>query len=238
MARVLAVLPARGGSKSIPRKNLVDLGGKPLIAHMIQSTLAVRQITDFVVSTEDEEIAEVARRYGAAVPFMRPADLAEDLVPGLPVLQHAVNEMERRTGAPYDYIVLMQATAPLTRSVDIEQCVVRLMQGGCESVVTCVRVTTYHPFRMKRIIGGDVLVNYIDQGFEDMRPRQILPPVYKRSGGVYASTRKTVMENNTIVGPDARAVVVPDEIGIDIDNMADLVLTRFYYDQLNAKRGG
>lgn len=222
----LAVIPARGGSKSIPKKNLADLGGKPLIAHMIGHALAVKELTDLVVSTEDSEIAEVAIEYGAQVPFFRPSDLAGDMVPSLPVVQHAVREMEALKDEHYEYVVLLQATAPLCRPQDIKACLRRLFQGGMDSVVTVVPIRSPHPFRLKRIVGEDILVNYIDQGFEDMRARQLLPPVYKRSGAVYASTRETVMVRDTLVGPDARAVIVPEETGIDIDGPLDLALAR------------
>jgi len=233
--RILVITAARGGSKSVPRKNLADIGGKPMIAHIIAAALRVPLITDFIVSTEDAEIAKVAQSYGAKVPFLRPPELAGDLVPSEPVLQHALREMENRTGAPYDYVALCQTTAPLTRSEDIEACLKRLIKGDCDSVVSCVRVTSYHPFRLKRIINGDIMVNYIDQGFEDMRPRQILPPVYKRSGGIYASKRHILMDLNAIVGPDARAIIVPDETAIDVDSEADLVVARFLYNKLNQR---
>jgi CMP-N-acetylneuraminic acid synthetase len=224
MPATLAVIPARGGSKGIPRKNLAMLAGRPLIAHMIGHALAVDLINDLVVSTEDEEIAETARALGAQVPFLRPAELAGDRVPSLPVVQHAVTEMERRRGARYDFVVLLQATAPLCRPEDIRACLTKLAQGNCDSAVTVVRVASHHPFRLKRIVGDDLLINYIDQGFEDMRPRQVLPPVFKRSGAAYASTRRVVMEEGALVGTLARAVVVPDHTGLDIDGPLDLAL--------------
>ncbi len=230
MPRTIAVIPARGGSKGIPRKNLVDLGGKPLIAHMIGHALKVDEITDLVVSTEDEEIAEVARHYGAKVPFMRPRELAEDHVLSLPVVQHAVEQMEALTGELYDNVVLLQATVPLSRSEDIAACLQRLNTGDCDSVVTVKKIANHHPFRLKRIIGDDILINYIDQGFDDMRPRQVLPPVYKRTGAAYASTRDTVMHDNKIVGDNSRAVVVPEYTGLDIDSELDLALVRLLFD--------
>lgn len=222
----LAVIPARGGSKSIPKKNLADLGGKPLIAHMIGHALAVPEITDLVVSTDDADIAETARTFGAQVPFMRPAELAGDDVPSWPVVQHAVREMERSRGAAYDFVVLLQCTAPLCRPRDIAACLRRLGADDCESVVTVVREHTRHPFRMKRIVGDDILINFIDQGFEDMRPRQSLPPIYRRSGACYASRRSVVMDGNTIVGRDVRAVVVPEWTAVDIDAPIDLEMVR------------
>lgn len=235
MSRTLAVIPARGGSKGVPRKNIRDLCGKPLIGHMIAHALAVPAITDVVVSTDDAEIAEVARQQGAQVPFMRPAELAEDHMPSWPTVRHALKEMETRCGQPYDYVVMLQATAPMCRPQDITACLERLARNDCESVVTVVRVTTHHPFRMKRIVGDDVLINMIDQGFEDMRPRQSLPPVYQRSGAVYASRRKVILEQDTVVGMDARAVVVPEETGLEIDSLIDFELVRLVMESKKGK---
>ena len=225
----LAIIPARGGSKGIPRKNLADLGGKPLIAHMIEHALATRAIEDVVVSTDDAEIADVARRHRAQAPFLRPRELAGDLVPSLPVVQHAVEQMEARKDRRYDTIILLQATAPLCRPADIEACLDKLnTDPTCASVVTVAEVET-HPFRMKRVIDGDRLINYIDQGFEDMRPRQLLPRVYRRAGSVYASRRAVVMELNTLVGDPCRAVIVPPETAVDIDGPLDLERVRLIH---------
>lgn len=226
VARTLAVIPARGGSKGIPRKNLQELGGRPLISYMIGHALAVPAITDLVVSTDDKEVAEVSRNCGAQVPFLRPVELAADHMPSWPAVRHALQEMERRAAKPYDYVVMLQATAPLCRPEDIAAAIDRLGVGDCESVVTVVRVTTHHPFRMKRIVGDDILVNYIDQGFEDMRPRQSLPEVYRRSGAVYASKRAVILDQDSVVGSDVRAVVVPEYTGIEIDSPIDLELVR------------
>jgi CMP-N,N'-diacetyllegionaminic acid synthase len=225
-SRVIGVIPARGGSKGIPRKNLADVAGKPLIAHMIGHALVSRAISDVVVSTDDEEIAAVARLFGALVPFMRPRELAGDSVASLPVVQHAVTAMESERGERYDVIVLLQATAPLCRPADITSCLAKLASDStCKSCVTVTPVAT-HPFRMKRIIDDDRLVNYIDQGFEDMRPRQALPPVYRRAGSVYASRRAVVMDDHTLVGDPCRAVQVPPETAVDIDTPLDLALVR------------
>ena len=222
----IAVIPARGGSKGIPRKNLVDLGGKPLLAHMIGHALASGGIDDVVVSSDDAEICDVARAYGALAPFLRPAELAGDLVPSLPVVQHAVDHMEKQRGAQYNTIVLLQATAPLCRPTDIAACMEKLRaDGNCASAITITEVTT-HPFRMKRVVDGDRVINFIDQGFEDMRPRQVLPPVYRRAGSVYASRRAVVMEGNTLVGDPCRGVRVPAETAVDVDSALDLALVR------------
>ena len=229
--RTIAVIPARGGSKSIPRKNLVDVAGKPLVAHMIGHALEVPDITDVVVSTDDPKIADTAKSFGAQVPFKRPDDLSGDDVLSLPVVQHAVAFMEAAAGDLYDAVVVLQATAPLCRPQDIRACLNRLSEGDCDSVVSVVRITSNHPFRMKRIVDGDVLINFLDQGFEDVRPRQQLPPVYKRSGAVYASTRATVMDDGQIVGNRARAVIVPEDTAVDIDTPLDLALVRLIVEE-------
>ncbi len=224
--RSLALIPARGGSKGIPRKNIADLGGKPLIAHIIAAARAARCFANIVVSTEDAEIAAVARAHGAEVPFLRPAALAEDATPSLPVAQHALAEMERLTGTPYDALALLQATSPFTRAEDLAAALAKLAEGQSESVVTVAEEKSKHPFRMKRVVCGDRLINFIDQGFEDTRPRQSLPRVYRRSGGCYASLRRVLTEENALVSADCRAVIVPEWTAIDIDSPLDLDLAR------------
>lgn len=224
--RSLALIPARGGSKGIPRKNIADLGGKPLIAHIIAAARAAGCFADIVVSTDDPEIAAVAKAHGAAVPFLRPAELAQDDTPSLPVAQHALAEMERLTGQPYDALALLQATSPFTRAEDLAAAMAKLAERQSDSVVTVAEEKSKHPFRMKRIVAGDRLINFIDQGFEDTRPRQSLPPVYRRSGGCYASLRRVLTEQNALVSGDCRAVIVPDWTALDIDSPLDLDLAR------------
>ncbi len=221
--RVLAVIPARGGSKGIPRKNLADLCGKPLIEYSIRAGLDAASITRLLVSTDDHEIADVARALGADVPFMRPAHLATDTAHSLPVVQHAVAAAEEEEGSRYDVIVLLQPTTPLRTAKDIDDGIGLLGSSGADSVVSVVDVGANHPYRMKQIEADGRLVNFVDQGFEDMRPRQELPRVYIRSGDLYISTRRVVMEQNTLVGRNCRAVIVPDDRAVNIDTPLDLM---------------
>lgn len=225
--KIAIIILARGGSKGIPRKNLADLNGKPLVAYMIEKALRISYESDVVLSTEDPEIAEVGKKYGALVPFMRPVKLAEDHVHSLPVVQHALLEMEKIRGFKYDLVVYLQPTAPLCRVEDIEECVKCLIEEqNFQSAVTAVKVTT-HPFKMKRVVNGNQLVNYIDQGYEDMRPRQELPPVFRRSGAVYASRRSVIMDDQSLVGEPCKAVFVPEYTAVDIDSSLDLEWVRF-----------
>ena len=225
--RAIGVIPARGGSKGVPRKNIVPLLGKPLVAYTIEAALASQLLTDVVVSTEDKEIAQVCRELGAPVPFMRPAELATDTAPSLPVVQHAVREMEERTSRPYDVIIKLQPTTPLRLATDIDAGIQLLLDTGADSVISVADVGGYHPLRMKRIVGENILINYVDQGYEDMRPRQQLPPVYVRSGDLYIARRNVVMEQNTMVGRDCRAYVILPERSVNVDTEFDLILAEY-----------
>ena len=231
--KILAVVIARSGSKGIKNKNLSEIGGKPLIAHIIETAVIVSSELpmDIVMSTDSREIQAAALAAGASVPFIRPTALAEDHVPSLPVVQHAVLEMERQKSISYEIIVYLQPTSPLCRPVDISECITKLVEN--ELVMSAVAVTEVetHPFRMKRLLNDGRLINYIDQGFEDMRPRQMLPKVYRRAGSVYVSRREVVMEQDTLVGDPCIGVVVPNDTAVDIDTPIDLEMVRMLYDR-------
>ena len=222
--RAIAVIPARGGSKGVPRKNLYLLLGKPLLAYTIEAALASKCLTDVVVSTEDLEIATVAKKCGAQVPFMRPAELASDTALSRPVVEHAVSEMEKLRLQTYDVVVMLQPTTPLRSPEDIDAGLNLIKETEADSVISVVNVGGYHPFRMKRIIADNILINFIDQGYEDMRPRQVLPPVYIRSGALYIVRRAVLMEQHSFVGTDCRAYIMPEERAVNIDTRFDLLL--------------
>jgi len=232
--KVLFVVIARAGSRGIPGKNLQNIDGSPLISHMISSALAASadfESSDVVFSTDSEEIRQAALEAGAWAPFLRPVELAGDNVPSWPVVQHAVREAESIRRSSYDVVVYLQPTAPLCRHADISRCIHVLQEKPqAESAVAVTEVDT-HPFRMKRMLSDGRLINYVDQGFEDMRPRQQLPKVYRRAGSVYASRRNVVMEDDTLVGDPCIGVVVPPETAIDIDTELDLELARLVYER-------
>lgn len=227
---ILGVVPARGGSKGVPRKNVADVAGKPLIAWTLEAARRAPSLTRVVVSTEDEEIAALCRRLGADVPFLRPAELAQDRTPTLPVVQHALAQAEAQDGRRYEAVVLLQPTTPLREAADIEQGVALLKATGAESVVSVVDVGGYHPLRMKRF-EGERLVNYVEQDGENMRPRQELPPVYIRNGAVYV-TRRPVIDGGALVGADCRGFIMPSDRSVNIDAPNDLIVA----DQLLRRR--
>ena len=223
----IAIILARGGSKGIPRKNIIDLCGKPLISYTIEKALEVSRIRsmDVLVSTDDKEIKAVAEKYGAWCPFLRPKELAEDNVESYPVVKHALKEAELINKKEYKYIVYLQPTSPLWETKDLISCLDILYKKSFNSVVAVTEVDT-HPFRMKRIISGGNLINYIDQGFEDMRPRQSLPKVFKRAGSLYVSRRSTILNENTLVSENCFGYEVPQHTAVDIDTQTDLTTVR------------
>ncbi len=219
--KILAVVPARGGSKGIPRKNIVDIDGSPLISYTIDAALKSNYLTDIVVSTDDAEIAEISRDLGAQVPFIRPEYLASDKAKSSPVIEHAVNFMENIKGFKYDAILMLQPTSPLRTSKHIDESLDLFTLQDCDSVVSIVSVGGNHPFRMKRLIGNQ-LINYIDQGFWDMRPRQSLPDVYIRNGAIYLIKRDVFMHHHQLIGDKCLGYIMNDYESTNIDTPIDL----------------
>ena len=221
--KILSIIPARGGSKSVPRKNIAPIAGKPLIYHTISEALKVEQIDDLVVSTEDPEIADISKSLGAQVPFLRPAELASDQAQAHPVLKHCLEFMEKKREITYDAVLMLQPTSPLRTSSHIITALNLMEQNECDSVVSVVSVGGEHPFRMKRLIGNRV-INYIEQGFEDMRPRQVLPKVFIRNGAIYLSKQKLIAAKNTIVGENCLGFEMSADESINIDTRHDFML--------------
>lgn len=220
---ILGVIPARGGSKSVPRKNLALIHGRPLIAYTIDAARQSRRLTHFLVSSEDPEILAVAVSLGAPTPFVRPAELATDEAPTLPVVQHAVREMEKREGIRFDCVVLLQPTTPLRRPEDIDAAVDKLIETGADSVVSVCDVGAYHPARMRQIV-EDRLVDLPIREPKEMLRRQDLPPVYIRNGAIYAVRRDVVMLSNSMIGEVSRPYIMPEERSVNVDSLLDLHL--------------
>ncbi|NQV40665.1 MAG: acylneuraminate cytidylyltransferase family protein [Nitrosopumilus sp.] len=221
---ILALITARGGSKGVPRKNIRMLCGKPLIAWTIEVALSVcEQFHSVVVSTEDEEIAEVARKYGAKVPFMRPAELAQDETPSLPVVQHAVRFIEGRDSIRLDWVMILQPTEPLRLAEDIIECLHLSRQGECDSVISVKPMVTNHPILMKKIVDGQLLPYCLEEK-EGTRRQDYDPPAYKRNGAIFLIRRDVLMEKNSIWGQVIRPYVMPEERSVGIDTDLDFKL--------------
>jgi CMP-N-acetylneuraminic acid synthetase len=221
--KTLAIVTARGGSKGIPRKNIVPLLGKPLLAYTAEAALAAMRLTRIVLSTDDEEIARVGRECGLDVPFMRPLELARDETPTIPVLQDVVRKLEV-AGEFYDAVFTLQPTTPLRRPADIDGAIDLLERTGADSVISFVDVGEKHPARMKFITpDGRVIDPPFAEQLEGQR-RQDLPKLYLREGSVYLTRRTVLMEQNSLRGRDCRAWIIPQERACNIDTSFDLFL--------------
>jgi N-acylneuraminate cytidylyltransferase len=217
--RSLGVVPARGGSKGVPRKNIRLLAGKPLIAWTIDAALAAKRLTRVVLSTDDEEIAQVARALGADVPFVRPADLSSDAARAIPVLQHALAACEAAGDAPYDAVVMLQPTTPFRTAADLDGALELLEKSGADSVISVVDVEGHHPARMKYLEGDRLVDPPFCEAYEN-QPRQELRAMYVRNGAIYA-TRRAVLASGSLKGHDCRALVMPVERSVNIDTSLD-----------------
>ncbi len=221
--RVLGIVTARGGSKSIPHKNLALLGGKSLLAHTAEVALKARSLARVVLSTDDPEIADAGRALDLDVPFLRPAELALDTTPTIPVLQDVVRKLEAE-GDRFDAIFTLQPTNPLRLSSDIDGAVTLLQKSDADSVIGFTSVGERHPARMKWIaVDGRVRDPDFAEAFEGQR-RQDLRPLYLRDGSVYLTRRDVLMEKNSLQGDDCRAWLIPPQRACNIDEPLDLFL--------------
>jgi CMP-N-acetylneuraminic acid synthetase len=217
--RVLAIVPARGGSKGVPGKNVRPLVGRTLLEYTAEAARASGVVDRIVLSTDAEDVAEAGRRAGLEVPFMRPASLAQDDSPMLPVLRHAVDALAAEGWVP-TFVVLLQPTSPLRRGAHVRQALELLRTSGADSVVTVVEVPKhFSPDYVMRIEGG-VLKPFLAEGAAVTR-RQDVRPAYSRDGTVYACRRDTLERHDSIYGADCRPIVIPMEDSLSIDAPRD-----------------
>jgi len=223
--RILGAIPARGGSKSVPKKNIRSLAGKPLIAHTIETALKCSLITDVVVSTDDDKIRKIAIKYGAKAPFLRPKELATDTALAIPTIQHTVGEMEKIRGLKYDYIIMLQPTAPLRTYQDLTEALIKLIKSDADGIISVVDVDNWHPMKMKKFENG-LLVDYQKPPVENP-PRQILPPVYIVNGAIYATKRDVFMNRGTFQGEKCLGYIMPPERSVNIDTEVDFIVAEY-----------
>jgi CMP-N,N'-diacetyllegionaminic acid synthase len=218
--RVLGLIPARGGSKGMPRKNIRPLCGKPLLQYTVETALTAGRLTRVILSTDDAEIAEVGRRCGVEVPFIRPADLARDDTPTLPVVQHAIASLDA-DGAHFDAVCLLQPTNPLRSAEDIDGCIDMFEATGADAVVTVLRVPVEHNphWVYLRAAGGELRLS--TGGAQPIARRQDLPQAYHREGSVYVTRREVVMEQNSLYGERLLGYVLDRSRSVNIDELSD-----------------
>jgi N,N'-diacetyl-8-epilegionaminate cytidylyltransferase len=221
----LGAIFARGGSKGVPRKNIRPLAGKPLIAYAIETALASQYIDRLIVSTDDPEIADVAKRYGAEVPFMRPSELAQDNSPEWLSWQHAIRTVEAR-GAKVGCFVCIPPTSPLRSVEDVDACILKLTNTDADIVVTATPARRSPHFNMVTI-GTDDTANLVISPKQNLHHRQAVPLVYDMTTIAYAANPEFVLNNSALFVGNVKAVVVPDERALDIDSELDFMFAEF-----------
>ncbi|MCK4733486.1 MAG: acylneuraminate cytidylyltransferase family protein [Methanophagales archaeon] len=215
----VAIIPARRGSKGIPRKNVKEFCGKPLIAYIIETALKVEELDRVIVSTEDNEIAEIAKRYGADIPFMRPEELARDETPTLSVLQHAVKYLEDKENYKPDIVVLLYATSPLLKAERVSKAIKMLKEGEFDSVLSVEEDRGHY---------------WIEKDGKHARlypkapkNRQFEKPLLKENGAIYVYKRDILMKDGKINSGKKGLLIMQEEESIDIDEPIDFEIAEF-----------
>lgn len=223
----MALITARGGSKGIPGKNIKVMAGKPLIAWSILAAQQARAVQRVVVSTDDPEIAQVSRQWGAETPFLRPAELAGDNSPHLGVLLHALDWLLEREGYQPQYLLLLQPTSPLRQAQDIDQAV-DLARARQAPAVIGLCEAAHHPYLLKRLTPQGGLEDFLPVPPGYLR-RQDLPQALAINGAIYLITPQALRQGGSLCPPGTLPLVTPAERSLDVDtpwdfHLADLLL--------------
>lgn len=224
MSAILGLIPARGGSRGIPRKNIAPIGGRPLLAYTCEAALGSRRLTRVVISTDDEEIAAVGRDCGAEVPFWRPPELAQAETPSLPVVLHALDWLSGHEAWEPDIVVLLQPTSPLRRARHIDEALQAMEAAGADTVVSVVPVPhRYNPYSIGRVADGWLRDFWEEPVPFDRFRREDAPLFYARNGPAVLATRTCVLrERASFFGHLVLPYVMLEEDSVDIDTPFDL----------------
>lgn len=221
---ILAVIQARGGSKGIPKKNIYPINGYPLIAYTIAAAKKSILISDIVVSTDAEDIANIARSFGALTPFKRPENLSGDKVLSVDSLHHATLETEKILKKRYDYIIELPCVSPLRDHDDIDAALKVLIQSSSDSIISMVNTGEKHPVRLKKIENNQIkdFTKEFPEPGQNSRRQDLLPPSFIRNGAIYAMKRKTLIEGRSRHGENSIAFIMDENKSINIDTLEDL----------------
>lgn len=215
---VIAVITARGGSRGLPRKNVLPLSGKPLIAHSIAAAKQAKRVNRVIISTDDEEIMQIGRQYGAEVPFIRPPELSTADAAHIDVMLHVVSWLEEHGDLP-DAVLLLQPTTPLRKPEDLDGAIQLMESTGCPAVVG-VSPAESHPYLTYKVDEQGKLIGFIDHGLRYPR-RQDLPPAFTLNGALYLNRCASLRETQMFQPPGAFGWIMPPERSVDIDTLED-----------------
>lgn len=232
---ILALIPARGGSKGLPGKNIKPLSGKPMIAWSIEQAKKSRYVDRTIVSTEDGVISEISGKYGAEIPFLRPARLATDKAKSIDVILHAIGWMREKKNI-HDILMLLQPTSPLRLAEDIDKAIELLFTKDAEAIVSVCKAE-HPPQWMNTLPKNRCMKNFIRPEFLN-RARQQIPDSYRLNGAIYLGYTEYIEKQNGFLGDGTFAYVMPRERSIDIDDEADFALAQIYAQKREAIYGG
>lgn len=224
--KILALIPARGGSKRLPRKNVLDLAGKPLIAWTIEAALGCPFLDEVMVTTDEDEIAEVAKRHGAKVPFLRPAYLASDTATSFDAIKHAIDFYREELGKNFDFVVLLQPTSPLRNSRNISEAIELLVEKNADAVISVCEVD-HSPLWMNTLPSNLSMSKFLRDEVRNVRS-QDLPKNYRLNGAIYiCRTDRLLAESSFFIATNIFAYIMCNDASVDIDNVSDFKLANF-----------
>ena len=233
--QVVGIITARGGSKGVPRKNVRMVAGKPLIAWTIEAARQARSLNRVIVSTDDAEIARVAQHFGAEIPFIRPASLAQDNSTHIDVLCHAIHWLRDEGGCRVDYVVNLQPTSPMRLAEDIDGAVTLAIERRADAVVS-ICPTSANPHLVKQLSPTGELIGFAGVEVRHSR-RQELPPAYVFNGSVYVNRADHLLATRNMFAPGMLGYVMPESRSWDIDTEEDLQVVDFLMtSRLNQRR--
>lgn len=222
--KILVLIPARGGSKRLPGKNIKQLNGKPLIAYTIEAALRSKFIDKIVLSTDSEKIRSIALKMGIEVPFLRPRRLSSDSATSYSALMHAINFYKKIYNQSYDIIVMLQPTSPLRSSMDIDQAVELLFTKSAKAVVS-VCESNYPACWLNTLPKNGSMKSFLKPKFN--KPRQKLPQYFRLNGAIYIAYSDYLINQKGFFGPETFAYVMPQERSVDIDTEFDFKIAEF-----------
>lgn len=235
--RILGIIPARGGSKRIPRKNLYPLAGKPLIAYAIETASSARLLTRTIVSTDDPEIRRTAEALGGDVPFLRPPEISGDESPSVDFVMHVLGEICSAGANKFDYVCVVEPTAPLRTSQDIDAALSLLIAEGTDSLISLTPVDYSSPVRL-RVVRQSRVHPWVPGLWQEGHRQPDLEQVYRPGGGLFACRTDVILRERSLIGHSQCGYVLPPERGVDIDTLLDLEFAEFLMTRTAARQPG
>jgi len=225
--KILSIITARGGSKSIPKKNIKPILGKPLIAYTIEAANQSQLLTRTILSSDNDEIITISKKYGADVPFVRPAEYAQDHSTSIEVVQHAVKWLQQNQNQTFDYIMILQPTSPLRSSNDIDESIKVIVDNDADSVMGMKKLIDFSLKKLKKIENNIILPLLENEGKTSSRRQDIEQKIYKRNCAIYLTKTELIMKGD-LFGQKSLPYLMPEERSVDINSLQDLAIAEWH----------